>query len=468
MQDRLRICIISLRFSPTVSGGALARAEKQARRFQSLGHEVIVITLRVDKKWAKKENLDGLSIVRIGGMYRRTGLLRMGRLGYIPISIIMLITLWQLRHRYEVIHVYQIAFFAAVATLIGELLHKPVIISSQNTGPTKEQLAQLEREPMLMSDTLPASESLKIDFKDWAEGGDDIATLGDMALGGRMIVNFLRKSNAYYQVLSTRGHKHLIGHNFRHEQIVHISGSVDTGKFRPLSEQRPDPSRPERNILCIARLEYSKGVDVLLHAWARMMQSRSEGNKKFKPRLLLVGEGKLEPQMVRIAHELNILDSVEFLGLRTDVLQLLQHSWGFVLPSRWEGMSNALLEAMACGLPCIATRVSGSEDVISNGINGLLVEPEQPTEMAIALQRIIEDTDLAQRLGKEGCATVLRNYQLIHVAEQCLGLYRYLLTKNENTYFKMLRAKEVPLKATASKAQENTYINPFNGGKYEG
>src|SRR5207244_7456480 len=117
---------------------------------------------------------------------------------------------------------------------------------------------------------------------------------------------------------------------------------------------------------------------------------------------------------------LGIQDTVVFLGQRTDTVELLQQSRGFVLPSRWEGMPNALLEAMACGLPCIATRVSGSEDIISEGCNGLLVEPEQPAEMALALRRIIEDTTLAQQLGQEGRLTVVRDYQLATVVKHCL------------------------------------------------
>jgi len=242
-----------------------------------------------------------------------------------------------------------------------------------------------------------------------------------------------------------RGRSPLIAHNFRQEQIVYIPGSVDTEKFQPLPEHRPDPARPERDILCIARLEYAKGVDVLLHAWARMMQAPAEWGVMLIPRLLLVGEGKLKPQMERIATELGIQDSVEFLGLRTDIVNLLQRSWGFVLPSRWEGMPNALLEAMACGLPCIATHVSGCEDVIADDLNGLLIEPEQSTEMARALKRIIEDTDLAQRLGREGRAKVVRDYQLSNVVEQCLQLYRNLLSSNENMDREMRKGERVPL-----------------------
>ena len=298
-----------------------------------------------------------------------------------------------------------------------------------------------EHGAMLMADTLSETSFLKVELKDWEAGAGDIGHLPRLPLGKAML-NFLRKSNAFYQILSTRSYSYLSSHGFRAEQIVHISGSVDTERFQPAPERRPDPARPERDIICVARLDYAKGVDVLLHAWGRMLREPSEWRAHLKPRLRLVGDGRLKPQMEYIVAELGIQDSVEFLGLRTDVVDLLQQSWGFVLPSRWEGMSNALLEAMACGLPCVATSVSGSEDIISEGVNGLLVEPEQPAEMAQALRRIIEDTELAQRLGRTGRATVVRDYRLISVVKQCLEVYRCLLTREKSSNLALAMRRE--------------------------
>jgi len=76
--------------------------------------------------------------------------------------------------------------------------------------------------------------------------------------------------------------------------------------------------------------------------------------------------------------------------------------------------------------------VSGSEDIICDGLNGLLVEPEQPAEMAQALRRLIEDAELAQRLGREGRETVVRDYQLTTIVEQSVGLYRRLLARGKS------------------------------------
>ncbi len=431
MQNHLRICFVSYKFSPAI-GGAEARAEKQARQLQAFGHHVTIVTLCLHKTWKRLETIEGLPIVRVGGIYGSGGVLRLGRLGHFFIDIGMLVTLWRLRHQYDVIHAFQITSQAAVASLVGQILGKPVVISAQNTGPSHEQRMVLEQKATLMADTLINRDFLKIDFSDWMVGGSEVDNLPYVAFGGHLILKFLRKSNVFYQVLSTRGYTYLVSHGFKAEHIVHIPGSVDTEKFRPAIEQHPEARSVERTIICVARLEYSKGIDVLLHGWGRMIDSSSTAFPSLNPRLYIVGDGKLRPQLERIVAEPGIQESVEFLGKRKDIVNLLQQAWGFVLPSRWEGMPNALLEAMACALPCVATCVSGSEDIIVDGINGLLVEPEQPAEIAQALQRLLQDANLALRLGKAGRATVIRDYQLSHVVEQCLNLYHSLLNKGSH------------------------------------
>lgn len=441
MDERIRICFVAFEFSPSI-GGSQVRAEKQARQLQALGHNVTIVTLRHDRRWKWAETLDGLQVVRVGGIYRRGGQLRMGRFGHFPVDIALFLALWHLRHSYDVIHVFQVTSLAAVAALVGRLTQKPVIISIQCTGPSEAQRKQLERGVSLLAGTPTGLSFSKVEAKDLVT--DDITYLPHVALGSSIILSFLQESKAFYQVLSTRGFSYLTSHGFRAEQIVHISGSVDTQKFRP-ALQHPDSKEPGRDIICVARMDYQKGIDVLLHAWECMMRASTEWRASLKPRLLLVGEGKFKPQLERMAVDLGIAESVEFLGAHTAIVDLLQKAWGFVLPSRWEGMPNALLEAMACSLPCVTTRVSGSEDIITNGVNGLLVEPEQPAELAHELRRIIEDTELAQRLAQEARATVVRDYQLSSVVEQCLQLYRHLLSAERNGRDGTGRLAEMPL-----------------------
>ena len=318
---------------------------------------------------------------------------------------------------------------AGVAVLIGKLAKIPVIIRIPSAGAGKEQK---EADAVLIADTL-LDKSIDLNFLKVPYGdilADALNDLDVTTFSGKAIHNYLKKSDAYYHVLSTRCQSYLISLGFRADKIVRISNGVDTERFCPNLSARPDSARAERDIICVARLEFPKGNDILLHAWGRMMNAPAEWRAHLKPRLLLVGAGSLQSQLERIATELDINDSVEFLGLHRDVIPLLQKAWGFILPSRWEGMPNALLEAMSCGVPSIATRVSGSEDIIEDGVNGLLIEPEQPDQMAQALRRLIEDTELAQRLAREGYATILSKYQLSHAAEQCLEFYYQILGSN--------------------------------------
>ncbi len=422
MEDRVRVCYVSLLFWPEV-GGIEVQVEKQARRLLTFGHEVIVITTRLERHWPRNEMLNGLPVVRIGGIYTRAGSLRIGRLGIWLVNVTLLLALWRLRDRYDVIHVFQLSPLAAPATFASKLLGKPIVVMIQSAGPSEAQQARLEREATLMADLLTDTSFLRVERHEWITSGD-LNYLPHATLGGWALLRFLRRSDAVYQVLSTRCGSALVARGFRPERVIRIPGSVDTDRFRPEADTRPDPTRPARDIICVARLAFPKGVDVLLHAWGRMMHAAPAWRANVRPRLLLVGDGKNRPQLERIAMELDIEDSIAFLGMRNDTVTLLQRSWGFVLPSRWEGMPNALLEAMACGLPCIATRVSGSEDIIVDGANGLLVEPEDPVALAEALRRLIEDGDLAERLAQEARNTVLRHYQLEYVVQRCLDLYR--------------------------------------------
>jgi glycosyltransferase involved in cell wall biosynthesis len=422
VEEPLRVCLVTFMFAPLV-GGSEVQAEKQARELQKLGQEVMVVTYRHHKAWKRVEVIDGLPVMRVGGMYWK-GRLRLGRMGHLPMNILLFFKLWQLRHQYDVLHVLQIGTMAAVTAFIGQITRKPVVVNVPTTGAGEPQ-----SRTVLMADTLTTLEPdfFEVDFREAVAG--DISYISRLALGGNMMMGFLKRSAAFYQILSQRSHSYLVSHGFPAKQMVLIPNGVDPEKFSPARQWHRDAARSERTILCVARLQYAKGVDVLLHAWARMLREAPEWRASYDLRLLIVGEGPLRAQLERISVELGIQESVEFLGLRRDVATLLQTAWGFVLPSRWEGMPNALLEAMASGLPCIATCVSGSEDVIHDGINGLLVPPLDPAALAQALRRILEDPVFAQQLAREARTTILEHYQMITIAERLLLLYHSLLKR---------------------------------------
>ena len=149
--------------------------------------------------------------------------------------------------------------------------------------------------------------------------------------------------------------------------------------------------------------------------------------------LVIVGNGPVQPQLEHMANALNIAQSVEFAGLQTDIPAQLHRGLIGILPSRWEGMPNALLEAMASGLACIATRVSGSEDIIQPGVNGLLVESEDYQGMAQALITLLQSQELTQQYGAAAHALIEQSYTLDHVLNMYIQLYHNLLSSTPSS-----------------------------------
>jgi len=209
---------------------------------------------------------------------------------------------------------------------------------------------------------------------------------------------------------------YLAAHDFDVPDVQLIPNGVDITRFE---STHADTSIGEREqvVVCVSKLRYEKGIDVLLQAWQLVHQQAPQA------RLIIVGSGYLQPQLECMAHALGIAASVEFAGLQSDVPAQLHRGSLAVLPSRWEGMPNALLEAMACGLPCVATRVSGSEDIIQHGVNGLLVEPEDYQGMALALLTLVRDPVLTREYGQAARELIERHFSLERIVDKYVELY---------------------------------------------
>lgn len=149
-------------------------------------------------------------------------------------------------------------------------------------------------------------------------------------------------------------------------------------------------------VIAVGRLIVQKGFPHLLRAFAQV-------TTKFPCRLIILGDGSERGALEALARELDIEQDVDFLGFQRRTFGLVGHSDIFVLSSLWEGFPVAVLEAAACGIPVIATRCpSGPEEIISDGVNGLLVPVADETAMAEAILRLINDKELATKLAQAG------------------------------------------------------------------
>jgi len=137
---------------------------------------------------------------------------------------------------------------------------------------------------------------------------------------------------------------------------------------------------------------------------------------------LIVGNGESEQKLKKAVNELMLQDKVSFLGFRRDVPELLAASDVFILTSRREGLPKALMEAMAVGLPIIATDVRGNRDLVKSGENGYLVSLDDAEQTAIAIERLIDSEDLRRSMGEKS-KELVKQYDLKNIIPQMEEIY---------------------------------------------
>lgn len=182
------------------------------------------------------------------------------------------------------------------------------------------------------------------------------------------------------------------------KKIIAIPNSVDVqrySKYRERTILRRNLGLAERHQVAavVATFKEQKGHRYLLDALPEVL-------KNF-PNLvvLFIGDGELKAALQNRTLELGLKNNVLFLGNRQDVPTLLAASDLFILPSLWEGLPMALIEAMASGLPVIATQVSGTSQVMIHGETGLLVKPGNSSELAHAIKELLSNTSLSMQMG---------------------------------------------------------------------
>jgi glycosyltransferase involved in cell wall biosynthesis len=170
----------------------------------------------------------------------------------------------------------------------------------------------------------------------------------------------------------------------------------------------------------VARLAPQKGISCFLRAAAILCPDTSTS-------FVVAGDGPLREALTREARDLNLTDRVFFLGHREDIPQLLQVLDIFVLPSLTEGFPLSLLEAMAAGLPVVATQVGGTPEIVRHGVTGLLVPPDRPFDLACAVQLLLEHHDLAGGMGRAGRSRVEQYFSLEQMVDSTIEQYNKVL-----------------------------------------
>lgn len=171
----------------------------------------------------------------------------------------------------------------------------------------------------------------------------------------------------------------------------------------------------------VGRLTRQKGYEVLLTAAAHVLARFPAAC------FVIVGGGELADALAAQARALSIADHVHFTGVRADIEAILPGFDLFVSPSLWEGLPTVILEAMASGTPVVATRVSGTIELVQAGVTGVLVAPGDPVQLADAILTSIVHPEVGQAMAERARTLVLAHFDIRAVARQHETLYRQLI-----------------------------------------
>ncbi len=190
-----------------------------------------------------------------------------------------------------------------------------------------------------------------------------------------------------------------------------LHNGIDVSRFNYTGPRAEGPA------VMIGRLSPEKGVENLIRAMA-IIAGLEPGF-----RLEIAGDGRCMGELRELSHSLGLGTYVRFLGEVRDVAEVLQRASMFVLPSKTEGISLTLLEAMSSGLPVIATRVGGTIEVIEEGVSGLMVTAKSPAELAGAMLRVYREPHRAAETGRAAHVRVTEQFDVMRMVKEYEALY---------------------------------------------
>lgn len=374
----LRIAYVISYFHPLESGAerqALVQGAELARR----GHSVRVITRHVGHL-PDEEVVRGVHVSRCLRVHDQSRL-------FVPSFLSQVArTLGRLRREIDLVQTHQGLWEAAGTGLARASLGRiPTVVQPASSGPYGEA-EELHRQK------------------------------------GRAILRRLILANSHFVAISRDIEAQWRRLGVPSDRLTRIASGVETARFHPgdidTALEATLPPRPR--FLFTGRFHPQKNLPMLIEAWASVVHQAPA-------HLMLLGWGPDRPALEVMIEERGLSRWVHLLDVVADPAPYLRAADAFVLPSVAEGMSNSLLEAMASGLPCLASSIGGNDDLVIDGRTGRLLPPHEPSAWAAAIVELVRDPALARRLGEEGLARVCEEFAIERVMDRFEALYRALI-----------------------------------------
>lgn len=386
-KKRPKVLVVIERFYPLV-GGAETQCLQVCSGLKNKGYGISIVTKRWHKEYASSETVgkDKLLVYRLGvpGFSRISDYL---------CGIFLANYLIVERNNYQILFVDSgIAnIFASTAILIGKILSKKVVVKVETPG--------------------------------------ELIFSGPKALSPKKFVHpliklrlYLSKKGDCYIAQTEEMKEELVSLGIKRELIWSFPNSVDENLFKPMPGElkkralRQKLYLPKEKIIVMfcGRLVVRKGLIFLLRAWKEVVNKSNEGI------LVLVGSGRNQPdtveeQLKKFVKENSLSDKVIFVGEKNklEVIEYLQAADIFMHPSiHPEGRSLSVLEAMSSGLPVIVSNIGGLKEIVTDKVNGFLVEKENPKQLAQAINKLLHSELLRKKFGNEGRKEIIKKFSL--------------------------------------------------------
>lgn len=263
------------------------------------------------------------------------------------------------------------------------------------------------------------------------EHGWDVDDLGGVSRRHRWMRRAFRPFVQHYIALSTDLQQYLdrrIG--VPASRLTRICNGVDTERFAPAAQRECPPGSPFADprllvVGTVGRMQAVKAQTLLVDAFIATLQAAPGLRERL--RLVLAGDGPLRVECEQRLQAAGVADLVWLAGERRDVPAILRGLDAFVLPSLAEGISNTILEAMACGLPVLAARVGGNAELVAEGETGLLVEAGSVAALRDGLLRLAGDPGVAAAMGRAGRQRAEQQFSITGMVSAYADVYDRLL-----------------------------------------
>jgi len=380
------VVMLVARFPPDL-GGLEKQAMLLARALVHNNVRVSVVT-RNYGGYPRQEVIDGINV------YRTPLIGTSPVLASLSYSVFSLIWLLRNRKSYKLIHCYQ-TYSPTIIGVIAKMILQKKVITKVTASREMGEVDEIERLPLT-------------GIRKWL-----LRKVDKFVVVNQQIIYEMKRLGVHL------------------DHIVHIPNGVIIPKEKAFVRAEKEDKRRnlgldfKKIIVFAGRLSSEKGLDTLIDAWAEIREKIPEAH------LILLGEGgtvrNVEPDLRNLVSKLKLNDRVHFWGKVDNVTDFLVAADVFVLPSISEGMSNALLEAMAIGTAIVTTLIDAHIGLIRDGVNGILIEPRNKTQLAQAIIRLLSDSQLRDNLGKSARNDAEHFYSISSVVSQYLKIYSELL-----------------------------------------